>query len=353
MKDKYRFIGKVVPRLDASEIVAGRAKFLNDIKLQDMLYGKVLRSPYPHALIKKVDKKKALKLPGVKAILTWEDVPDWKGGTPRYTRILDRKVRYVGDAVALVAATNEEIAKEALRLIEVDYEVLPAVFDMEEALEPDAPQLYDEFPGNVVTPGVPFFGPKSLQDVVMGDTEKGFAEEDISTEGRFGYENIPNPLPSEPPGAIGLWEEPNKLTLWVSNQASYMDKITLVHVMGRKVEVRSIGGPCGGSFGSKFMSWQVQTYAALLSKATGKPVKLIFTKEEHLAAFTVRPSSRMRARVGMKKDGTVTAVPGQWLIDTGYYSITTQSQVAVGCCEVQIMVRCTYWDLIPVVVCIT
>jgi CO/xanthine dehydrogenase Mo-binding subunit len=351
MTNTYRYIGKATPRRDATEIVTGGAEYLNDIKFPDLLYGKVLRSPHPHALIKKVDKSKALRLKGVKAVLTWEDVPDWKGGTPRYTRILDRKVRYVGDAVALVAATTEEIAKEALRLINVEYELLPAVFDMEEALKPNAPQLYDEFPGNVVTPGTPFFGPKSLKEVAMGEVEKGFQEADVIAEGTFGYENIPNPLPPEPPGAIAMWEEPNKLTLRVSNQASYMDKITLFHVMGRKVEVRSIGGPCGGSFGSKFMSWQVQCYAALLSRVTGKPVKLIFTKEEHLAAFTMRPASRMKARVGMKKDGTVTAISGTWLIDTGYYSMTTQSQVAVGCGEVQIAVRCPNWNLKPVIVC--
>jgi len=351
MENAYRYIGKSIPRRDAQAIVTGGAKYLNDMKLPNMIYGKVLRSPHPHALIKKIDKSKAEKLNGVEAILTWEDVPDWRGGTPRSTRILDQKVRYVGDVVALVAATSEEIAEEALHRIHVEYELLPPVFDMEEALKPGAPQLYDQFPGNVVTPGVPFFGPKSLQEVVMGDVEKGFREADVITEGTFGYENMPNPLPPEPPGAIALWEEPNKVTLWVSNQASYMDKITLFHVMGRQVEVRTIGGPCGSSFGSKFMSWQVQCYAVLLSRATGKPVKIVFTKEEHLAAFTLRPSSRMSARVGMKKDGTVTAVSGTWLIDTGYYSMTTQSQVAVGCGEVQIMVRCANWNLKPVIVC--
>jgi len=351
MADKYRFIGKVTPRKDAVEILTGRARFVNDIKLPDMLYGKVLRSPHPHALIKKVDKRRAEKLQGVRAVLAWEDVPDWKGGTPRRTRVLDRKVRFVGDAVALVAATSEEIAKEALRLIDVEYEVLPAVFDMEEALKPGAPQLYEEYPGNVVTPGVPFFGPKSLKDLVMGDMDKGFDGADVVTEGTFSYENIPNPLPPEAPGAIALWEEPNKVTLWVSNQASYMDKVTLFHVFNREVEVRSIGGPCGGSYGSKFMSWQVQSHAVLLSRATGKPVKLCMTKEEHLAAFTLRPGSRMSAKVGMKKDGTVTAVSGRWLIDTGYYSMTTQSQVAVGCGEVQIMVRCANWNLKPTIVC--
>ena len=348
---KYRFIGKTTPRKDATEIVTGSAKFLNDRKFPDMLYGKVLRSPHTHALIKGVDKSKALKLLGVQAVLTWEDVPDWRGGTPRFTRILDKKVRYVGDAVALVAATSEAIAMETLELIEVEYEPLPAVFDPEEALKPGAPQLYEEFPGNVVTPGMPFFGPKSLKEVVMGDVEKGFQDADVITEGTFGYENIPNPIPPEPPGVIASWEEPDKVTLWVSNQASYMDKITLFHITNRTVDVRTIGGPCGGSFGSKFMSWQIQGYATLLSRATGKPVKLVFTKEEHLAAFTVRPSSRIKAKVGMKKDGMVTAVQGRWLIDTGYYSMTTQAQVAVGCGETQIMVQCPNWDLRPVIVC--
>ena len=351
MANEYRFIGKATPRRDAAEIVTGSIRYLNDIKMPDMLYGKVLRSPYAHALIKRVDKTEAEALQGVRAVLTWEDVPDWRGGTPRNTRVLDRKVRFVGDAVALVAATTEEIAKEALALIDVEYEVLPAVFDMEEALKPDAPQLYEEFPGNIVTPGNPFLGPKSLKEVVMGDVSKGFEEADVITEGTFGYENLPNPLPPEPPGAIALWEDPNKVTLWVSNQASYMDKVTLFHATNRQVEVRSIGGACGGSFGSKFMSWQVQCYATLLSRATGKPVKLVLTKEEHLAVFTMRPASRMQARVGMKKDGTVTAVSGTWLIDTGYYSMTTQAQVAVGCGEVQIMVRCPNWDLKPVIVC--
>ncbi len=351
MADSYRFIGKATPRKDAGDIVTGKSRFLNDIKLPGMLYGKVLRSPHPHAFIKKVDKRAALKLPGVKAILDWEDMPDWRGGTPRCTRALDRKVRFVGDAVALVAATSEEAANAALHLIEVEYELLPAVFAMEEALKPGAPQLYDEFPGNVVTPGVPFFGPKSLQEVVMGDVAKGFREADVITEGIFGYENIPNPLPPEPPGAIALWEEPNKLTLWISSQTPYLDQILLTHVMGKKVEVRTIGGPCGGSYGSKQMSWPLHCQAALLSRATGQPVKLVFGKEEHLAAFVLRPASRMQARVGMKRDGTVTAVSGAWLIDTGYYSMTTQAQVAVGCGEVQLAVRCPNWDLKTTIVC--
>ncbi|MEM2546368.1 MAG: xanthine dehydrogenase family protein molybdopterin-binding subunit, partial [Candidatus Bathyarchaeia archaeon] len=127
MTQKYRFIGKPTPRKDAVDIVTGRARYINDVKLPGMLIGRVLRSPYPHAIIKNIDVEKAKKLPGVKAVLTYKDVPDWKIGLPLHLRVLDRKVRFVGDSVALVAAETEEIASEALKLINVEYEPLPAV----------------------------------------------------------------------------------------------------------------------------------------------------------------------------------------------------------------------------------
>ena len=351
MIKEYRYIGKITPRKDGAEIVTGGAKFLDDIKFPDLLHGKVLRSPYPHALIKRIDKGKAEALKGVKAVLTWEDVPDWKFGNPPIFRILDHKVRYIGDAVALVAAETKEIAEKALNLIEVEYEVLPAVFDIEEALKADAPQLYDECPGNVLPLGDPVLGPKSLEGIFMGDVEKGFAEADIIAEGNFGYENIPNPIPPEPPGAVASWEEPNQVTMWVSTQAVYLAKKILTDIFGKNVEVRTIGGPCGGSYGSKIMSWQVQCYAAALSRETGRPVKVIFTKEEHFGSFVLRPATRLMAKVGMKRDGTVTAVSGKWILGTGYYSMTTQAQVAVGSGEAQIAVRCPNWDLKPIIVC--
>lgn len=140
MGENYRWIGKSMPRRDASDIVTGNAKYLDDLKFQNLLHGKVLRSPHAHANILKIDKSKAEALPGVAAVVTWEDIPDWKGGTPRMVRVLDKKVRYVGDAVALVAATTEQIAEEALKLIDVEYEVLPAVFDIDSALEPEFPK---------------------------------------------------------------------------------------------------------------------------------------------------------------------------------------------------------------------
>lgn len=351
MANQYRYIGKATPRKDAREIVTGSVTYLGDTKLPNMLHGKVLRSPHPHAIIKRIDKEKAEALPGVRAVLTYADVPDWGGGTRRYVRVLDSKVRYVGDGVALVAATNEEIAAEALRLIDVEYEPLPAVYDMEEAMKPGAPQLFTECPGNMLKLGTPFFGPKCLRGVAMGNVEEGFREADVVVEGTCSYENIPNPLPPESPGAIALWQEPSSVVLWLSTQGAYRDKVVLYYGFGRNVDVRTIGGPCGGSYGSKFMSVQLALQAAALSKATGRPVKLCLTKEEHLAAFGLRLGSRIRARVGMRRDGRVTAVSGDWLVDTGVYSLTTEAQVAVGCGEVQLVVRCPNWDLKPKIIC--
>jgi CO/xanthine dehydrogenase Mo-binding subunit len=349
---EYRHIGKPTERADARDIVTGRTRFLTDLEVPRMLYGRVLRSPHAHARITSIDVSAAQALPGVQAVLTHADIPpEWRAGTPRVLRALDSTVRFVGDSVALVAATTEEAAERALDLIEVEYEVLPAVFDMDAAMAPGAPQLFPQAPGNIVSPGTRWFGPECLTDIKMGDVEAGFAEADAVAEGVCGYENIPNPLPPEPPGLIALWEEPNKVTAWLSTQAAYQDKVLFFFAFGRDVEVHTIGGPCGGSYGSKLMSVQLMLQAAALSRATGRPVRLVMSKEEHMATFVLRIGSRMSAKVGMKRDGTVTAVAGDWLIDTGVCSVTTQAQVAVGCGEAQLVVRSPNWDLRSTIVC--
>lgn len=350
MGGDYKYIGKPMARRDAEDIVTGAVQYTDDLKFQNLLYGKVLRSPYAHALIKRIDKSKAQALKGVKAVLAWEDIPDFRGGTPRNVRVLDKKVRYVGDAVALVAAVTEEIAEEALDLIEVEYEVLPAVFDIDSALKPGAPAVYDEYPDNILPGGTIIYGENCLKGVVRGDVDKGFAEADVITEGTFGYENIPNALPPESVGAIATFEQPNKVTLWATTQAPYLDKVTLFHVFNRQFEIRTIAPQCGGGFGTKIMCWQVQSYAILLARATRCPVKVMFTKEEHMAAFTLRVGSRIHARVGMKNDGSLTAIQGTWYVDTGYYSFTTQAQVAIGSGELMIMAQCPNWDLKNIVV---
>ncbi|HSW40493.1 MAG TPA: xanthine dehydrogenase family protein molybdopterin-binding subunit [Acidobacteriota bacterium] len=345
MDGELRYIGKPMQRRDAVEIVTGRTAFFDDLKFPDLLYGRVVRSPHAHARIVRIDKSRAEALPGVKAVVTWKDIPDWKGGTPRIVRVLGDKVRHVGDAVALIAATSERVAEEALDLIDVEYEVLPAVFDIDAALKPGAPLLYEELGSNILPGGTPIYGPKCLKGITRGDVAGGFAEADVVVEGSFGYENAPNALPPESIGALAVWEPPNRATIYGTSQAPYMDKVSLYHVFNREVEIRSIGNHVGGSFGTKIMCWQVQAYAVILSRATGRPVKLMFTKEEQMAAFTLRVGSRIQAKVGMKKDGSITAIQGVWYVDTGCYSFTSQCQVAVGSGELQIMTQCPNLDL--------
>lgn len=346
----YRFLGKPTPRKDAVEIVTGRAKYIDDMEMPRMLHGRVLRSPYPHANIMSIETNKAENFAGVKAVLTHENVPDWMTGTPRHVRVLDRRVRFVGDGVALVAAETEEIAKEALGLIHVEYEELPAVYDVEEAIRPDAPQLYEAFPGNLLPLDVPVFGPKTLREVVLGDVGIGFEEADFIGEGTYAYENIPNPLPIEPPGVIAQWTESNRLTVWSATQSPTWHRHMMLSRMGFP-DIRAISTQCGGSFGSKNYSAQLLFYAAALAKAAGRPVKVCFTKEEHLGAFALRLGSRFRGKVGMKKDGTLTAISGEWLVNTGASCDQTQAQVAVGCGEAQLMLRCSNWDLKTRIVC--
>ncbi len=350
MAEQYRYIGKQVPRRDGVDVVTGGSDFLADLKFPHLLHGKVLRSPHPHALIKKIDIARALKMKGVKAIVTHENAPDWKLGNPPIP-FLGKRVRYVGDAVAIVAAETERIAEMARDLIGVEYEILPAVFDDYEAMKPGAPQLYDDQPGNILPAGDRVMGPTCAVQIVMGDCAKGFAEADAVVEGHYGYDNIPNPIPMESPAAVAHWRKPDSVTLWVSSQAVWAAKTTLSRIFGPAVRVRTIGGACGGSFGSKVMSWQVQCYAAALSKATGQPVRVAFSKGEHIGCFVLRPATRFDAKVGMKKDGTITAVEGDWIVGTGYYSLTTQSQVAVGCGEAMIAIHCENWSLKPKVVC--
>lgn len=185
MSKEYRFIGKRTPRKDALEIVTGKATYIGDITKSGLLYGKVLRSPYPHARIKNIDTAKAEALPGVAAVLTHKNVPDWRTGMPRHVPVLDRKVRFVGDAVAIVAAETAEIATEALGLIDVEYEQLPAVYNVEDAMEPDAPQLHDDFPGNLVR-GFPAFGPKTLSEVVRAMLRRDLRRQMLSPRGPMG-----------------------------------------------------------------------------------------------------------------------------------------------------------------------
>jgi CO/xanthine dehydrogenase Mo-binding subunit len=339
MANNYRYIGKDTPRKDARNIVTGRAQYLDDVSLPNMLIGKVLRSPLPHANIKSIDVSKAAALPGVHAVLTYKDVTDATWGIPVHMKLLDKKVRFVGDAVALVAADTAQIADEAVELIKVEYEPLQACYNVEEALQPGQPQLYDQYPNNII-PQIT----KLLQNVIKGDVDKGFAEADEIIEGTGFYECFPNPLPPEPPGVVAYWENPDKLVAYVACQSLGLNKY-LAQPFFRMADARFIATQCGGSYGSKNANMTPVGFAAELSKATRRPVKIYYTKEEHFAAFSIRLSCRINARVGIKKDGTVTAVTGDWLVNTGSGSEAAPHEIAVGAGELQLALRCPNWDL--------
>lgn len=347
MPEKYRYIGKPTRRKDANDIVTGKNIYLDDFCVPRMLYGKCLRSPFPHARIGRIDTSKAKQLKGVRAILTYEDVPkEWKAGLPPHRLVLDQTVRFVGDGVALVAADTPEIAEEALDLIEVSYEPLKPVFDLEEALKPGAPQLYGEFPGNELTPGCPLLcpGPPFYQ-LKRGDTEKGFAESDVIIEGVVAYDKFPSALPPEAPAVIAAWETENELTLWGTTQSVNLMK-GLATVRMNFPKIRGIAHNVGGSYGNKHIMAMPIFYAAALAKATKRPVKYALTKSEQLLTHDLRLGSKIKARIGMTKDGQIKAIQGVWLVDTGMSSDFAQAQISVALGEAQIAIsKCENWDL--------
>lgn len=272
--ENYRYVGRVnVPRKDAREIVTGKCTFLDDFSLPQLLIGRAKRSPHAHARIKSINVEKARALNGV-------------------------------------AAETREIADEAIELIEVEYEVLPAVTSGIEAIKDGAPQLYPGmFKNNIVTPGCPPFqkdGP--FWHLVKGDPEKGFEECAYIAEDTVEFSKMAAPASPEPPGAIVRWE--------------------------------------GGRYGNKQSQVQIVSSAAVLSMKKGRPVKFYQTKAEQMCCFETRLGSQVHAKIGMDKDGVVKAVKAEWTVDTGCLSNATQGQIGVGIGEAQlVMCKCPNWDL--------
>lgn len=331
---KFKWIGKSIPQKESKEKVTGSAKFVADMRAD--LYAKVLRSPHPHAIIKNIDVSKAEKLPGVMATLTYKDVP--KRLVPRSSArpcfVLDKHLRYVGDDVAGVAAISEEIAEAALDLIEVEYEVLPAIFNAKEASKEHVPKLYPE--GNVWGPVENKLADKGLQEPTVlswGDIEKGFKEADVIIEDEF----LVNPQihsPIEPHVCIAKWEK-GQLTLWVSTQtkSEIVDSLSYTFEMPLS-KVRVITPYVGGGFGSKYIEKYVPITALLAKKAEGKSVKLLFKREEE-QCHTKRAGQDIYVKMGAKKDGTITAIYFRSYFDIGAYGSGVSGS-------------CLFWEEAPV-----
>ena len=290
-------VGHPLARVEGPDKVTGRARFAYDVHLPAMLFAKVLRSPHPHARITRVDASKAEQLFGVRGVLHSDNVPEIEWFTD--STLFESTVRYVGDEVAAVAADSEEIADDALRLIDVEYEPLPFVTDFRRARDPDAPRLREK--GNVATED----GKPKVYE--RGDVESGFAAADVTIEQEFTSASaLHNCL--EPHGCVAQWEG-DQLTLWDSTQSIF----TVREEVAQKLKlpehkVRVIKQYMGGGFGAKQVAWKHTVIAALLSKHSGRPVQLMLDREaENLAAGNRNPT-RQRVKLGAKRDGTLTAL---------------------------------------------
>ncbi len=309
-------VGRRVPRIDAQDLVSGRAVFTDDIRLPGMLYGKILTSPHAHARILKIDTSRAEALEGVKAVITAADVPDtFYGVSPaRYDEqvLAKDRVRYVGDEVAAVAAIDEETCLLALDLIEVEYELLPAVFDPFEAMKDGAPQLHDHprFKNNINTRVAWHFG----------DVDAGFAEADVVREHTF-TGNRTYQQPMEPHCAIARWESEKRLTMWTATQVVHYVQHQLARLLDLpEGDVRVVMTHCGGGFGGKAEVNPLEICSALLSRKTGKPVKMRYTREEMIRHGRGRHKQFIKMKIGAKKDGTITAVQEEAVLEGGAYT---------------------------------
>ncbi len=310
-------VGHPLPRLDAVDKITGRAKYADDYQFPGMLYGATLRSPHARARIKRIDVSKARALSGVHAVLTHEDVPGRKVHGLIYKDwpvLCWDEVRYVGDAIAIVAAETPELAQQALQLIEVEYEPLPPVTTPLQAIQPDAPVLHPEHPtGNLL---------KHIK-VRHQDVDKGFAEADVVVERLYHTPRTEHAF-LEPECSIavpaGYDDEHPKLTIYVGSQIPYEDREQVAASLGLPEDhVRIRGTLIGGGFGGK-EDIAAQIHAALLAQATGRPVKLLYSRAESLRVHPKRHATQIRVKIGAKRDGTITAVKATLYGDTGAYA---------------------------------
>ncbi|HSF81534.1 MAG TPA: molybdopterin cofactor-binding domain-containing protein [Anaerolineales bacterium] len=325
--ESWKSVGKPEPKVDAVKLVQGKPAFAADMDVRGMLYAKVLHSPLAHARIKHIDASQAKALPGVAAVLTWEDIPRVIYSTagqsdpipgPLDTFSLDKKVRFVGDRVAFVAAESEEIAEQALKLIEVVYEPLPAVLDMAEAMATGAPRLHDEPEYVNFAESDPSRNLAAEIRIDIGDVERGFAEADYIFEAEYEVPKVQQ-AHIEPHVALSYWDEDDRLVIRTSTQVPFHARRILAPVLGLPVKrIRVIKPRIGGGFGGK-QEILIEDVAAHLTIATGRPVLYQYTREEEFTAARSRHPMRVRLKTGVKADGTLTANAMYALSDTGAY----------------------------------
>ncbi|MCP5149632.1 MAG: xanthine dehydrogenase family protein molybdopterin-binding subunit [Ectothiorhodospiraceae bacterium] len=353
------WVGTRSIRPDGVDKVTGRANFGADFFMPGMLTGRVLRSPHPHARIRSIDASKALALPGVKAVVTCDDMPDipaeeaFVGEGPMNFRDLSRnclargKALYDGHAVAAVAATTAAIAEQALGLIEVDYEVLPHVIDVEAAMRPDAPVLHDD----VFTQGVdpaptrPSNVAKRVQ-TGHGDLDAGFAAADVVVERHFTTKPVHQGY-IEPHACVASVSEDGQTTIWGSSQGHFMIRAYVAKLLAMDIsEIRVIPAEIGGGFGGKTLVY-LEPVAVLLSRKSGRPVKMVMSREEVFRATGPTSGTAIRVKIGAKKDGTITAAEAECKYQAGGFPGSQVHAAAMTgfACYSLANVRIIGWDV--------
>ena len=318
-------VGKSVPRTDARAKVLGQARYVDDLSLPGMLYGKVLRSVHPHARIRSIETSGARSCPGVVAVLTAQDIPGENSLGPIIKDqpiLCGDLVRYAGDAVALVAAETEQAAEAALARLEVDYELLTPVMDPLAALEPDAPSVHPG--GNIAT----------HFKVRRGDVEEGFRGAAVVVERRFFTQRIEHAY-LEPEAAVAAPDPAGGITVWSSTQYAHRDREEVARMLGlpqSRVRVRQM--TTGGGFGGK-LTPHAQCYAALIACKTGRPAKVRYHRDESLIASHKRHPYVMNLKLASDKDGRLLALEATYVADTGAYllegrSVLTKSMTHVA-----------------------
>jgi CO/xanthine dehydrogenase Mo-binding subunit len=311
-------VNKPARRVDALGKVLGESKYGADLKFDGMLYGKVLYTPYSHARILSIDTRSAAKLPGVEAVLTAADVPGLHTfGTvvPNQQVLAKEVVRYLGDGVAIVAATSPALAEKALALIKVEYKELATIFDPEEALAEGAPVLHDDSPGNIAAHHV----------LEKGEVEKGFAASDIILEREYKTQLVEHAY-IEPEAAVVVPDPGRKgITVYGSIQNPFSCRKALSRMLGLKLnEVRVIQSFMGGSFGGKDEVMSAQcARAAMLALKTGRPVKMVNTREESLREGYKRHPYKLKYKVGVTREGKLMAMKIYIIADAGAYTAQT------------------------------
>jgi len=314
MKKQFSVIGQNLPKIDAWAKVVGETKYADDMVLPRMAHGKLLRSPHPHALIKRIDTARAKALPGVYAVITGHDLPRIKFGILPVSQdeeaLCVEKVRMVGDAVAAVAAVDEETAERATELIEVDYEPLRPLMSIEDSLAHPEVRIHEYGDGPNVHKAV------SLQ---FGDVESAFRQADLVREDVFYFEGNTH-LPMEQHSAVAQWSADGKLTLWSSTQTPHYVHRLLAKILDMpQPHIRVVAAPVGGGFGGKLDPFAHEIAACRLSQLTGRPVKITLTREEVFYAHRGRHPVLMWVKTGFKKDGAITGMHFRSWLDGGAY----------------------------------